>query len=106
MFVQRLMEWKFLSTKHLFSMRDIRDILKESPVVFDVAFTESVTIENLYFLIRSTFDEVVIYDFGAYVKASGLLTIKETQHIKKLYPKIKIESYGIDSDLKNKVFNY
>ena len=89
-------------------MRDIKDILKESPVVFDIVFTESLTMDNLYFLIRSPFDEVIIFDFGRYIKSSGLLTIKEIQHIKSNHPKLKpkLENYGIDSELKNKVFNY
>lgn len=89
-------------------MKDIRDILKESPIVFDVAFTESLTIDNLYFLIRSAFNEVIIYDFGTYIKASGLLTVSELKHIKSIKPELKskLEFYGIDSDLKNKVFNY
>lgn len=89
-------------------MKDIRDILKESPVVFDVAFTESLTIDNLYFLIRGSFDEVVIYDFGRYIKANKLLTATELKHIKSIKPELKskLEFYGIDSDLKNKVFNY
>ena len=58
-------------------MKDIKNILVNTEVVNPLAITQSLNNENLYFILRDSSFEVVLYDYKRCVKANKPLTIDE-----------------------------
>ena len=74
-------------------MRDIRDILKESDVVFDIAVSVSFNSPDIYYIFRNNYEQVEI---DIKIKTvTQQLTFSEIRFIEENYPLWKIGSFLI-----------
>ena len=80
-------------------MRDIRDILKNTEVVFEIAISVSFQNPNILFLFRNNGEEVEIDTKNGFV--THQLTFSEMRFIDDYYPFINISRFKI----KKKIYN-
>ena len=74
-------------------MRDIRDILNESEVVFNVAISVSFNIPDVYYIFRNNYEQVEI---DIKIKTvTHQLTFSEIRFIEENYPLWKIGNFLI-----------
>lgn len=84
-------------------IKDIKQILKNTPIVYPIAITQSLNNEKIYFILRDEMQEVVVYDNKENLKVNKDLTIEEKKQIVTMFPVLRQKSFIIDYDLKQKL---